>query len=170
MSALVEAPRSHPRPDLRDLEQFLYREARLLDEQRWDEWEALWIEDGEYWVPARPDQPDPVRHVSLVYEKSLLRKVRLKRYSNPNAFSLQPAPRSVHLLGNVMLDAHDPATGACTVNARFVMLQFRADIQDVFGGSVTHRLVPDAGGWKIASKRVDLVNCDGALENILLYL
>lgn len=79
MSAMVEVPKEHPRPDLRELEQFLYREARLLDEQRWDEWEALWTPDGEYWVPSRPDQPDPVRHVSLVYETALLRKVRLKR-------------------------------------------------------------------------------------------
>lgn len=170
MSALADVPKEHPRPDLRVLEQFLYHEARLLDEQRWDEWEALWTPEGEYWVPSRPDQPDPVRHVSLVYETALLRKVRLKRYGSPNAFSLQPRPRSVHLLGNVMLDAHDPATGACTLNARFVMLQYRADLLDVFGGSVTHRLVPDGADWKIASKRVDLVNCDGALENILLYL
>ena len=49
-------------PDLRELEQFLYHEARLLDEQRWEEWNALYLEDAEYWGPGgsgagRPAQP-----------------------------------------------------------------------------------------------------------------
>ena len=36
---------------------FLYREARLADEARYAEWEALWTDDGVYWVPATTDSP-----------------------------------------------------------------------------------------------------------------
>jgi ethylbenzene dioxygenase beta subunit len=36
-----------------EVEQFLYREARLLDERRYDEWMALLADDLHYWVPTR---------------------------------------------------------------------------------------------------------------------
>ena len=52
--------------DLREIEQFLYLEARLMDEKRWDEWQALFPEEGEYWVPATRGQPDPLNHVSIM--------------------------------------------------------------------------------------------------------
>ncbi|MBI2969813.1 MAG: aromatic-ring-hydroxylating dioxygenase subunit beta [Gammaproteobacteria bacterium] len=157
-------------PDIRELEDFVYHEARLLDEQRWEEWNALFVEDGEYWVPAAPSQPNPRDHVSLIYETGLLRAVRIKRYRHPHALSLQPKPRSVHLVSNVTLDSHDAASGDCVVKSRFIMLQYRREKQDVFGGSYTHHLKSTPEGLRIAMKRVDLVNCDAALENILIYL
>jgi benzoate/toluate 1,2-dioxygenase beta subunit len=158
------------KPDLRELEQYLYREARLIDEKRWDEWEALFADEGEYWVPATRGQPDPRNHVSIVYERSLLRAVRLKRYRHPNAASLQPEPQSVHLISNVMLDSFDERTGVCIVNSRFTMLEYRRDLQNTYGGATTHTLEPHEGSWKIRRKKVDLVNCDGVLDNIQIYL
>ena len=156
-------------PDLRVLEQFLFHEARLLDEQRWEDWNNLYLEDAEYWVPATPGQPDPHNHISLIYETGLLRAVRVKRYRHPNAFSLQPKPRSVHLVSNVILDSYNEATGECNVSSRFIMLQYRREKQEVFAGSYTHRLVCKGNEIKIAAKRVDLLNCDAPLENILIY-
>ena len=156
--------------DLNDIQQFLYHEARLLDEQRWEEWNELYLEDAEYWVPAAPVQPDPHNHVSLIYETGLLRAVRVKRYKHPNAFSLQPKPRSVHLVTNVMLDGFDERSAECRVNSRCIMLQYRREQQDVFAGTCHHRLRIAADGFKIAAKRVDLLNCDAPLENILIYL
>ncbi len=156
--------------ELNDIQQFLYHEARLLDEQRWEEWNDLYLEDAEYWVPAAPDQPDPQNHVSLIYETGLLRAVRVKRYRHPNAFSLQPKPRSVHLLSNVMLDSVDKNISEYCVNSRFIMLQYRREQQDVFAGTCRHRLRLVEEGFKIAAKRVDLLNCDAPLESILIYL
>ena len=166
----MNTPRQGKPPDTRSLEQFLYHEARLLDEQRWDEWNALYLEDAEYWVPATPNQEDPHNHVSLVYETGLLRAVRIKRYRHPNAFSLQPMPRSVHLVTNVILDGFDAGASECRVLSRLVMLQYRREKQDVFAGTCHHRLRVDEDGFRIAAKRVDLLNCDAPLENILIYL
>ena len=169
VAAMVEQPGAEvSAPALREVERFLFHEARLLDEQRWEEWSALYLEDAEYWVPAAPEQPDPQNHISLIYETGLLRAVRVKRYQHPNAFSLQPKPRSAHLVGNVMLDHWDGA--AWVVNSRFIMLQYRREKQDVFAGAYTHRLRVERDGFRIASKRVDLINCDAPLENILIYL
>ena len=170
MSTVPEPAPLGQNSDARELERFLIYEARLIDEQRWEEWNALFLEDGEYWIPAAPDQPDPKNHVSLMYETGLLRAVRIKRYRDPHAFSLQPRPRSVHIVSNVMLHSFDEATGDCVVKATFIMLQYRRDQQDVFGGSYTHHLKVVDGQYRIARKRVDLVNCDAAMENILIYL
>ncbi len=156
-------------PDILNIEQFLYLEARLIDEKRWDEWEALFIEDGEYWVPATRGQPDPLNHVSIMYEKSLLRAVRLKRYRHPNAMSLQPEPQSVHMISNIMLDSFDEDSGVCVVNSRFTMLEYRRDMQNTYGGAVTHTLEPIGDGWKIRMKKVELINCEGVLDNIQIY-
>jgi 3-phenylpropionate/cinnamic acid dioxygenase small subunit len=166
MSAVAETVM---KPDLKTLEQFLFLEARLIDEQRWEEWNALFTDEGEYWVPASPDQADAINHVSLMYETELLRAVRIKRFSHPNAFSLKPSPRCSHIVNNVMLDEFDAATGVCIVKSRFIMLQYRREEQDVFGGSYTHTLKVEEQGFKIKKKRVDLINCDAALGNILLY-
>lgn len=156
-------------PPLRDLEQFLYLEARLLDERRWEEWGALFTEDGEYWVPATRGQPDPKNHVSLIYETALLRNVRLKRYRHPNAMSLQPEPHSVHLISNVMLDSFDEASGTCVVNSRFIMLEYRRNEQRTYGGAATHVLEAGSQSFRIRRKKVELVNCDAALPSIHVY-
>lgn len=156
-------------PDLRAIEQFLFLEARLMDEKRWDEWQALYVEDGEYWVPASRGQPDPLNHVSIMYEKSLLRAIRVKRYSHPNAQSLQPMPYSVHTVSNVMLDSYDEDAGILVVNSRFIMLEYRRDKIYTYGGAYSHKLVSDAGSFKIKMKKVDLVNCDSVLDSIQIY-
>ncbi len=157
-------------PDIRELEDFLFLEARLLDEKRWDEWEALFIDDGEYWIPATRGQPDPLHHVSIMYEKSLLRAVRLKRYRHPNAMSLQPEPQSVHLVSNVLLDAFDQDTGTVTAHSKFVVLEHRRETTNTYGGSYTHVLDKAADSYRIRMKKVELVNCDGILESIQIYL
>lgn len=156
-------------PSVGDLEQFLYLEARLLDEKRWEEWGALFTEDGEYWVPATRGQPDPKHHVSLMYETALLRNVRLKRYRHPNAMSLQPEPHSVHLISNVMLDSFEKASGTCIVNSRFIMLEYRRNEQRTYGGAVSHVLVPGGQPFRIRMKKVELMNCDAALPSIHVY-
>jgi 3-phenylpropionate/cinnamic acid dioxygenase small subunit len=62
VSAVID-PRVDPA-----LAAFVYREARLADESRYAEWEALWdTDDALYWVPLHPDA-DPDREVSIIYD------------------------------------------------------------------------------------------------------
>lgn len=147
--------------------QFLYQEARLLDEQRWEEWGALFTEDGIYWAPASVDQPDPINHVSLIYEDGLLRKVRLARYKGENAFALQPFPRSTHLIGNVMIDSD--AASVLEVTSRFVMYEYRRDQKQALAGEYKHTLTRENESFRIKRKKVTLVDCEGPREGTSLY-
>ena len=54
---------------------FLYDEARMLDEGRYDEWLALWLEDGHYWMPLDWNQKDPDLVTSLLYEDLFMLKL-----------------------------------------------------------------------------------------------
>lgn len=149
--------------------QFLFQEARLLDERRWNEWEALFLADGVYWAPATPDQPDPFDHVSLIFEDQLLRKVRIARFASPAAPSLRPFPRTAHLVGNVMIDRRDADAGDVAVNSRFLMIEYRRDAQKFYGGAYAHDLVEIDGSFRIRRKRVDLVDCEGPHESSFVW-
>ncbi len=156
-------------PGRDEVHDFLLHEADLLDEGRFEEWAALFTEDGTYWVPAAPGQRDPLRHVSLIWEDPLLRAVRVRRFRHENAFSLQPMPRSLHLVGNIRIVGPAEDGEGVIVTSRLVMFQYRRDRQDVFGARVTHHLVGAAPDFRIRHKKVELVNCDAAMGPIQLY-
>ena len=147
--------------------QFLFHEARLLDDRKWADWEALFTEDGTYWAPASDEQPDPLHHVSLIYEDQLLRKVRIARFDNPNAFSLQPFPRTCHHVSNIMIDKQD-GDGA-SISSCFQMAEYRRDTPNHFIGRYQHDLVETEDGFKIQQKKATLVNCDGAQPSSSVY-
>ena len=149
--------------------QFLFHEARLLDERRWDEWADLFTPDGVYWAPAAHDQPDAEFHVSLIHDDALLRKVRIARFADPNAFALQPFPRTAHLVTNVMIDEDDATTGRLLATSRFAMFEFRTDAQRIYGGAYRHELVVVGERFRIVRKTATLVDCEGLQETVGIY-
>ena len=145
---------------LRRIEECLYGEARLLDERRFEEWLDLFTDDGVYWVPLEPGQESPIDTASIIYEDRRMLEVRVKRLRHPKNYADTPPAHTRHLVNNVMLDRVDDATGEFHVSSALLMVEYRDDVQRVFGGGVEHRLRPEGGGFRIAAKRVDLVNCD----------
>lgn len=160
VSTVPVAGASLPAEALQSVQQFLFHEARLLDERRFDEWNQLWTEDGRYWAPRRHDQENPFDHVSLFWEDAMLRDVRVRRLNHEHNWSQQPPTRASRLVGNVMVDGVD-AAGHLIVRSSLQMTEWRLE-QRQFGATVFHKLAAtDDGGWKIVLKRVNLVNCDG---------
>ena len=49
-------------------EQFLYRQAEILDDRIWDDWLALFTADGHYWMPATPEQTEGEGQPNIFYE------------------------------------------------------------------------------------------------------
>ena len=47
-------------------EEFLYREARSLDERRFEDWLELFTADGLYWLPM-DDGVDPTLEPSILF-------------------------------------------------------------------------------------------------------
>src|ERR1700716_2432326 len=160
-----------PRPhsgafDAAECETFLVHEARLLDEGRFDEWLSLFTADAWYWVPSEPNQASPRDTISLIYDDRRLLETRVRRLASPRIYSQEPRSRTSRIIGNVSIE--DSATGACSVRSKFLMIEYRRESQRLFAGTAFHRLVQADGGIRIASKRVDLVNCDAPLDGIVV--
>jgi ethylbenzene dioxygenase subunit beta len=155
-------------PDAATCEQFLIHEARLLDEARFDEWLALFTSDAWYWVPSQPDQTSPRDTISLIYDDRRLLETRVRRLSSPRIYSQEPRSRTSRIVANVTIEEAAPDGQACTVRSKFQLLEYRRNAQTPYAGTSFHRLVRLGGDIRIAWKRVDLVNCDAALEGLLV--
>jgi 3-phenylpropionate/cinnamic acid dioxygenase small subunit len=152
-----------------DLARFVYHEARLLDEKRWDEWFALFTDDAYYWVPLTHDQPDGINHTSLAYEDKLLLQLRIERLKR-NPFSQQPMSRSQHVLQAPEVEHADAAAGRWVTRTAFHYAESRGDEMQMYTGVVLHHMVRRDGGLKLQLKRVNLLNCDAALPSIQLFI
>lgn len=154
----------------RALADFVYAEARLLDALRFDDWLALFADDGCYWMPLAHGQTDPRLHTSLLHEDKLLLKVRIERLKGRRTFSQQPTSRCHHLLQAPSVEAADHAAGTYTVRTAFHYIETRIDEQELYAGWATHQLVLHEGALRIKLKKVELVNCDAAFGNIQLFM
>ncbi|CAB3806995.1 hypothetical protein LMG28688_06460 [Paraburkholderia caffeinitolerans] len=151
-----------------EAEQFLYREARLLDTRAFDAWLDLWTPDGMYWLPHEPGQTSARDHISLFWEDATLREVRARRLSNARNWSQQPPTRTARLVGNVIVDGHDEA-GRLIVHSTLFVTEWRLG-QRTLAGLVTHKLDTRGDEWKIYLKRVDLINSTDAFANLEVFL
>ena len=155
----------------RRLIDFVVHEARLLDEKRYAEWNALFTDDAIYWVPLVPGQPEGLDHTSHLYEDKLLRELRIERLKSPRAFSQQPPTRSLHLLQTPTVEPGDPArAGEHLVRTVFQYTESQGDEINTFVGVCWHRLVAEGGVLRIRQKRVDLLNSDAALPAVQLFI
>ena len=144
-------------------EQFLYHEARLLDTQRYEDWLALFTDDATYWVPLEQNQKDALETSSIIHDDRTLLELRVKQARHPRAHARQPLARTVHHVGNIQVHEHG---SDLEIHSTLQLVEFRNDKQRLYGALVEHRLRRVHDGFKIAHKRVDLVNSEGELDGI----
>ena len=89
------------------IQAFIYREARLLDDREWDQWLQCYSEDVVYWMPAWDDEDqlteDPQSEISLIYypnRDGLEDRVYRIKTERSGASSL-PEPRTTHMTTNL---------------------------------------------------------------------
>ena len=149
-----------------NVEQFLYHEARLLDTQRYEDWLALFTDDATYWVPLEQNQRDPLETSSIIHDDRTLLELRVKQARHPRAHARQPLARMVHQVGNVMVLSEKDSE--IRVNSTLQLIEFRNEKQRVWGALVEHRLRRAGDTFRIAHKRIDLVNSEGELDGIAI--
>jgi benzoate/toluate 1,2-dioxygenase beta subunit len=152
--------------DVREVEAFLTHEADLLDSMRYEEWLQLFAANGTYWVPAKQGQTDPYTHISLIYDDRRLLETRVRRLTAAIAHATTPRALASRQVTNVAILERGAA--ALVVRSKFSMVEYRRNAQRVFAGTCVHRLVRADAGFKIESKRVDLVNAEAELEGLVV--
>jgi benzoate/toluate 1,2-dioxygenase beta subunit len=151
--------------DFRRVENFIYREARLMDENAYQEWLSLWAaENVRYWIPSNADEMDPDEHVSIIYDDRRRLEARVKRLASGYAFAQDPKSRMRRVISNIEIE--EDAEGIITTWCNFALGEFRRGKQDVFIGRTMHRLRPEGDGFRIVFKKVLLINNDGNIDNL----
>jgi 3-phenylpropionate/cinnamic acid dioxygenase small subunit len=142
----------------------LEREARLLDQLRYQDWLAMYAAECIYWVPSTPQAGDPRREVSVMFDDRRRLEDRVYRLHTGFAWSQAPASRTVRLITNVEVFA-TARDDARMVRSNFLISEFWGDETRVLTGWAGHRMVRDGGGWKIKAKQVNLIDCDQCIRN-----
>ena len=148
------------------VEQFLYRQAELLDDKHWQAWMDGFADDGLYWVPARPEQTTWDGTPSIFIEDKLLMEVRKGRVMHPNAWSQAPLWETNHVVSHVAIESAGPQE--IVVRSRFHMMELRRDTIRHFGGRYRHTLMREPGGaLRIKLQRVDLFNAQAPFDYVI---
>lgn len=150
--------------DRQRIEQFLYREARLMDTHAYDEWLALWSDDALYWVPSNDDDIDPQRHVSIVYENKTRMEDRIHRLKSGVAYAQDPKSRLSRVVANI--EIAEGEGNEIVVHSVFNLTAVRRGRIDTFAGRTIHKLRPEGEDLKIVYKKVLLVNNDEVINNL----
>lgn len=144
-----------------EVEDFLYAEARALDERDWDAWLAFYAPDASFWMPAWDDDntlvENPQKEISLIYyaRRDGLED-RVFRLKTERSSASTPEPRTSHNISNVEILSQN----ASTVDLRFnwLTLSYRYKTVDTYFGASFYTL--DISGERplIKAKKVVLKN------------
>jgi 3-phenylpropionate/cinnamic acid dioxygenase small subunit len=159
-----------------EAEDFLYREARLLDELQLDEWLGLFTRDGLYWIPIDDGKRD-ARNLSVIRDETLRREERVHHILRTKFPSQSPRSRTVHLVSNVEV-IPDAASGGVRLRSNQVIHEMRTGDYRQTGlgelrtlvATVEHVLRAEDSQLKIALKKIKLIDRDMPLGNLTFLI
>lgn len=143
---------------LAEVEQFIYREARLQDEHEYDAWEALWTDDAVYWVPFGGQNPDPEKQVSIIYDNRSRISTRVKQFHTGKRHSQNPPSDLRRTVSNIEITA--VYGDEYSVGANFVVYESRERGITTWAGRSEYVLRRVGGELMMARKKVVLVGND----------
>ena len=173
----------------REVERFLYREARLLDERRFHEWLELLTDDIRYWMGSRTNRYpksskaiailDPDRYVeddltkedelAILDETKQTLSQRVARLDTGMAWAEDPPSRTRHLISNIEVEPGDPEA-ELKVYSNFIVYRSRAETeQDFYVGARQDMLRRIGGAWKIANRRIILDQNVLTAKNVSIF-
>jgi benzoate/toluate 1,2-dioxygenase beta subunit len=152
-----------------EFRRLLEREARFLDQLRYDDWLAMYAAECVYWVPSTPQAGDPRREIAIMFDDRRRLEDRIYRMRTGFAWSQAPASRTVRLVTNVEVFS-TVRDDARMVRSNFLISEFWGDETRQLTGWAAHRVVRDHAGWKIQAKQVSLIECDQSIRNPSIIL
>jgi 3-phenylpropionate/cinnamic acid dioxygenase small subunit len=173
---------------VREVEKFLYREARLLDERRFHEWLDLLTEDARYWMVARnnryPRNSKAIKITDRNYndsdlpgqddlaiiddDKATLNR-RIARLDTGMAWAEDPPSRTRHLITNIEVEPADSDQGYKAFT-NFLVYRSRAETeQDFYVGARQDLLRRVDGALKIAQRRIILDQNVVLAKNVSIF-
>jgi 3-phenylpropionate/cinnamic acid dioxygenase small subunit len=174
---------------IRDVERFLYREVRLLDERRFHEWLSLFTDDVRYWMAGRSNRYarsskaiailDPDRYVeddvgredelAILDEDKETLAARIARLDTGMAWAEDPPSRTRHFLSNIEVAPGD-SEAEIKVHSNFIVYRSRADSEeDFYVGARQDVLRREGRAWKIAYRKLILDQNVLSAKNVSIF-
>ncbi len=162
-------PAPASREEISDVQQFLYREARMLDERRFEEWFGLLANEIRYWMPTRVtrlrekegEDWDPEKELSgpdelaFMDDNKITLLVRVKRAQRPQSWSEDPPSRTRRIVSNVEVERCENP-GEYLVHSCFVLHRTRDQEQHQLIGQRRDRLRREGDSFLIVERRIAL--------------
>ena len=153
--------------EVQEAERFLVAEARLLDERRFDEWEALFTDDGIYLVPIDPEK-EPAGSISIIYDDRRRLTERVFRQLKTPVLDQNPPSRTIRFVSNVEVAPDAADWMAATVRCHQLIAEMRPggpgqaglNAPRWFAARCEYHLRRLDGVLKIASKKVVFLDSD----------
>ena len=154
-------------PTRREIDAFVYLEARLADESRYDEWEALVTDDMHYWVPFGPSDYEPGTRVSYINDNRTRLATRIRQLATGVHHAQDPPSSMRRVVSNIeILSAEGDEF---EVGSNFVLYEHAVQATGhlrLWAGRTRHRLRRTPDGLRMAAKTVELVNSTSPLPNL----
>jgi 3-phenylpropionate/cinnamic acid dioxygenase small subunit len=165
-----------------EVEEFLYREADLLDERRYEEWLDLFAEDAHYWMPLRRNVPrdEPEREFTrqgvdanwFDEGKDTLRR-RVRQILTGLHWAEEPPSRICHIISNIQLVPEPPlgpVPSEVGVRSRFIVYRNRVETEtDFLVGKREDLLRREGGDWRIARRKIVLDQSVLLAKNLTMF-
>jgi len=138
----------------------VWHEARLLDDKDYQGWDRLWAPGGRYVIPIDWETKDFESTLNMVYDDERMRRMRIERLVSGYSISAVAAARTVRTVSRfVVVHAdQDEDEGSVELSSAQVLVGHKRDDTFVLGADLTHRIVFDEAGPRIALKVIRLVN------------
>ena len=165
-----------------EVEEFLYREAELLDERRYEDWLALFTDDCQYFMPMRRNVPrdEPEREftregadVNWFDEGKDTLTRRVKQILTGVHWAEEPPSRICHIVSNVQVlraTPPGPTPAEAAVKSRFLVYRNRVETEtDFLVGKREDLLRRVDGGWRIARRKIVLDQSVLLAKNLTMF-
>jgi 3-phenylpropionate/cinnamic acid dioxygenase small subunit len=173
---------------IREVEQFLYREARLLDERRFHDWLQLFADDVHYWMVTRSnlyprsskaiailnpgrnlDETAEEVGLAILDETKKTLEGRVARLETGMAWAEDPPSRTRHLIANIEVAPGDTPS-ELEVHSNFIVYRSRAETeQDFYVGTRRDALRRVGGGLLISSRKITLDQNVLVAKNVSIF-
>jgi 3-phenylpropionate/cinnamic acid dioxygenase small subunit len=145
---------------------FIFLEARLADEARYDEWEALWDDDAHYWVPLH-EGADLDKEVSYIYDNRRRLASRIAQLNTGARHAQTPPSKMRRVISNLELLGRDDTT--VTIGSNFMLFEHRYSVT-IWAGRYIHRIRTSGDSLRLVEKTVHLVNSDAPISTMAFLI
>jgi 3-phenylpropionate/cinnamic acid dioxygenase small subunit len=164
---------------LAEVTDFLYREADLLDERRYEEWLGLLADDYQYSVPLRMnvgyddiaerEETRAGEEICWFDEGKATAELRVAQLATGKHWAEEPVSRVSHLVTNIRIES--PAPPEVDVSCRFVVYRNRvADESDFLVGRRRDRLRRTGDTWQVCRRQLLLDQSVLLAKNLSVFV